>query len=152
MHGIPWLAVGVTALGALCLAVLGVWLWSLYQARGRARARRGDQISRWNSGLAELNAASEALMAFELDCERHGTAGSLARASLGDVTEPATAEFYAAFNEAQALRTDAIPTDDDRIAEFVAAARTAWHAFKFADDSARRKAQECVVGDSSRLA
>ncbi|WP_207555075.1 hypothetical protein, partial [Mycobacteroides abscessus] len=73
------------------------------------------------------------------------------RPLLADVNEPATARFYTAYGEAQALRTDTVPTDDQRIADFLKAAQEALHAFGIADENARRKARIGVVNGDKYL-
>jgi hypothetical protein len=74
--------------------------------------------------------------------------GAFQRPLLADVNEPATAAFYSAYSAAQALHTPAIPSDEDAITAFVAAASSAQRAFESADANARSKAQRGKEGRS----
>lgn len=99
------------------------------------RRRRADQRRRWQSATATLDDIASAIMAFELDPHSPDT-----RPLLGDVNEPATAHFYAAYTTAQNLRTPAIPGDEQTITAFTSAVTHARRAFEAADLNARRKA------------
>lgn len=148
---ISWSHVGLGALVVLGVALAGFTLWRIGRARSRAAAKRRDQVQRWTQGVKALNAASEALIAFEMDFENKPEAAYFDRPLLADVNEPTSARFYAAYGEAQALRTDTVPTDDQHIADFVKAAQEALHAFGIADENARRKARIGVVNDDKHL-
>lgn len=148
---ISWAHVGLGALVVLGVALVGFALWRIGRARSRAAAKRRDQVQRWAQGVKALNAASDALIAFEMEFENKPEAAYFDRPLLADVNEPATARFYTAYGEAQALRTDTVPTDDQRIADFLKAAQEALHAFGIADENARRKARIGVVNGDKYL-
>lgn len=149
---ISWAHVGLGALAVLGIALAGFTLWRIGRARSRAAAKRRDQVQRWTQGVKALNAASDALIAFEMEFENKPEAAYFDRPLLADVNEPATARFYTAYGEAQSLRTETIPTDDQHIADFLKAAQEAWHAFGIADENARRKARIGVVNGDKHLA
>lgn len=148
---IPWAQIGLGALVFLSVALAGFTLWRIGRARSRASAKRRDQVRRWTQGVKAFNSASDALIAFEMEFENKPDAAYFDRPLLADVNEPATARFYTAYGEAQALRTETIPTDDQHIADFLKAAQEALHAFGIADENARRKARIGVVNGDKYL-
>lgn len=142
-------AVILAAIIVVAVIAAGAW-WALSARRARRRehsARRQEQLDRWATGVNELNATSEALYSFETDPE----SVYFTRPLLGDVDEPATAAFHTAYAEAQTLRTDAAPTDNKVIQEFVTTATAARRAFGKADDNARRKARQGIVHANRKL-
>lgn len=144
-----YLAVGLALLVAAIALIATTW-WALSRRHSQIRqrrARRHNQIDRWNRGLATLNATSAALAEFEFDREEV----CFNRPLLGVLDEPATAEFYDAYATALDLRTDTIPLDDNAIATFVAAATKARNAFTRADENARRKARKGITVNNQHL-
>lgn len=73
------------------------------------------------------------------------------RRLLWDLTEPATARFYEAFGEANALRTHEEPRSAESSAAFVAAVERAVAAWEVADRNARDKAEQNVVSGGEVL-
>ena len=124
-------------------ATVGGWL--LLSRRRAGKDRRADQIRRWQIGTKALDDIASAVMTFEMDPQSVLSTRPL----LADVDEPATAAFYSAYSAAQALRTPVIPSDEDAITAFVAAASSAQRAFEAADANARSKAQR---GDRAQSA
>jgi hypothetical protein len=137
-------------LGVIVVACVIAWSTvSRQRARRRGEAqRRTAQVQRWANGVHTMQAVSAALMDFEADIESI----YFTRPLLGDVNEPATAAFYTAYTDAQALHTEAIPTDDYQITAFVTAAAAAQRAFAVADDNARSKARIGVMNGGRQLA
>lgn len=66
---------------------------------------------------------------------------ALTRRLLWDLTEPATARFYEAFDAANMLRTDTSPSDPSAFIDAAERARVAWEA---ADRNARNKAEQNI--------
>lgn len=131
---VPWDAIGVVLAVIAGLAV-GVLLVRRYRT-GKARmvARRRDQLDRWGKGAAALAAAKQSLIEFECD----PMASHFTRRLLADVNEPASAAFYLALGEAEALHTETVPDSDEQIAAFVTAALAAQRAFGAANAAARK--------------
>lgn len=155
---IDWtLAVYIAAAAVATVGTIGAgWLARSGYARRRARRRaqaeqRQAQLERWQFGVATFNATSEALMDFELKFESDYEDAYFGRPLLGDINEPATAAFWTAYNKAQSLFTETIPTDDAAITGFVDAATAARRAFTQADDNARRKARQGIVTGGHKL-
>lgn len=138
---IPWEGIGLTAL-IVAVLVATVLLARRY-LRGRARtvALRAAQLERWDKGVKALSTVRQAIIDFETD----PLAVRFARPLLADVAEPASATFYAAFGEADALHTEAVPQDDSRITEFVNAALAAESAWAAANENALRKARLGII-------
>lgn len=134
---VPWDAIGVVLAVIAGLAV-GLLLVRRYRT-GKARmvARRRDQLDRWGKGAAALAAAKQSLIEFECD----PMASHFTRRLLADVNEPASAAFYLALGEAEALHTETVPDSDEQIAAFVTAALAAQRAFGAANENAARKAR-----------
>lgn len=125
--------VALAALLGLAVAIAATYL--LLRRRSAEKARRADQLRRWRTASAILDDIASEIMAFELDPQ-----APCARPLLGDVTEPATADFYKAYAAAHDLRTSGIPCDEEAIRAFAAAVTHARRAFDAADLNARSKA------------
>lgn len=65
---------------------------------------------------------------------------------LGDVTEPATADFYAAFDKACSRYRETAPDERNAVTAFADAANKARRAFAAADQNARTKAKRGIGG------
>ncbi|WP_079580497.1 hypothetical protein [Mycobacteroides abscessus] len=124
-------------------ALIGTALLVRRYRRGRARnaALRAAQLERWSKGVDALNMVRQGVIDFESD----PLAVRFGRPLLADVNEPASATFYVAFGEADALHTEVVPQDDSRITEFVTAARAAENAWGAANENAIRKARLGVI-------
>ncbi|WLF51541.1 hypothetical protein [Rhodococcus opacus] len=138
------------------IAVVGIAV-ALVVAAKRARNRRkaeherrdqarSAQLELWAKGVAAYNATCDGLMEFETNLE-----SIFDRPLLGDVNEPATAAFYAAFETAQERHLENVPYSDDQIQRFVDAATTAYRAFTAADTNARTKARANIVAGNRHL-
>ncbi|WP_160103063.1 hypothetical protein [Rhodococcus sp. T7] len=114
-----------------------------HERRDQARAA---QLELWAKGVAAYNATCDGLMDFETNLE-----SIFDRPLLGDVNEPATAAFYAAFETAQERHLENVPYSDDQIQRFVDAATTAYRAFTAADTNARTKARANIVAGNRHL-
>ena len=138
------------------IAAIGVAV-ALVIAAKRARIRRktehtrreqarAAQLELWAKGVDAYSATCDGLMEFETNLE-----SIFDRPLLGDITEPATATFYAAFEIAQERHLENVPYNDDQIQQFVDAATTAHRAFAAADTNARTKARNNIVGGDRHL-
>lgn len=141
-----WVLQALVALVILAAIVgIGLAAWSVLSRRRASRRAaaevRRTQLQRWANGVTALDVTSAHLMEFESDVE----AVYFTRPLLADVDEPATATFYTAFAEANALHTEAVPTNDEQINAFVIAAAAAARAFGLADENARRKGRLGVI-------
>ncbi|SLC88129.1 hypothetical protein [Mycobacteroides abscessus] len=134
---VPWDAIGV-ALAVIAGIAIGALLVRRYRT-GKARrfAHRQGQLDRWAKGACALAAVKQSLIEFECD----PMASHFTRRLLADVNEPASAAFYVALGEAEALHTEAAPGSDEQIAAFVSAALAAERAFGAANENAVRKAR-----------
>lgn len=130
-----WIGVVLAALAGLAIAVL----MSRRYRTGKTRrvAQRKGQLERWAKGAGALSAVKQSLIEFECD----PMASHFTRRLLADVNEPASAAFYVALGEAEALYTETVPGSDEQIAAFVAAALAAQRAFGAANENAVRKAR-----------
>lgn len=136
----------VTVLGLVTVLTRGfkaVNVIRFRESRASGQPRRDQiraaQVELWTKGLADYRATCDELVAFETNLE-----SIFDRPLLGDVTEPATAAFYTAFETAQQLHLENIPCNDDHIHRFVAAAKAARRAFADADTNARTKASNNI--------
>lgn len=134
---VPWDAIGVV-LAVVAGIAIGALLVRRYRARKARRfARRQRQLDRWGKGAAALAAVKRSLIEFECD----PMASHFTRRLLADVNEPATAAFYVALGEADALHAETVPGSDEQIAAFVSVALAAQRAFEAANENAMRKAR-----------
>ena len=138
---ISWAHVGIGALLIATVVAIALGVWKARRSRRAAAMARAAQVDEWGKGVEALRAVSAALTAFECDFDREVEPAYFIRPLLADVNEPATARFYSAYGQAQALYTETVPTDDNQIATFVTAAQHALHAFEIADENARQKAR-----------
>ena len=76
---------------------------------------------------------------------------TVSRRLLWDLTEPATARFYEAFNAANVLLTDSEPTDIVKRQEFIDAVQETVQAWTVADRNARDKAEQNIVSGNKVL-
>ncbi|MGH3802997.1 MAG: hypothetical protein ACRDTD_23275, partial [Pseudonocardiaceae bacterium] len=138
------------------IAAIGVAV-ALVIAAKRARIRRttehtrreqarAAQLELWAKGVDAYSATCDGLMEFETNLE-----SIFDRPLLGDITEPATATFYAAFEIAHERHLENVPYNDDQIQQFVDAATTAHRAFAAADTNARTKARNNIVAGDRHL-
>jgi hypothetical protein len=139
---------GIAAIG---LAVALVVAAKRARIRRKTEHERRDQarvaqLELWAKGMAAYNATCDGLMDFETNLE-----SIFDRPLLGDVNEPATAAFYAAFETAQERHLENVPYSDDQIQRFVDAATTAYRAFTAADTNARTKARANLVAGNRHL-
>lgn len=146
---LPWAVVII--IGVIGFTIVGVVVVQTMSGRRRARAVRNDtraaQVSRWEVATDEMNSVLGKIAAFETSPEDV----CFTRPLLADVSEPSTAEFYAALERVQVMHVDAAPHDEKRIDDFAAAVSAASRAFNVADDNALRKARDHVVSGSRRL-
>lgn len=143
---IDWGSVGVGAAVVVAMIVMAVVAVTAWRVTATHRRRRARQIAAWNTGERSFAEASNLLWDFEKD----PMSVYFIRPLLADTNERASAEFYTAYAAANDLHTEAMPTDDDLIDEFAAAAKEAVAAFQRADESARRKAR-LGIGSADRM-
>lgn len=98
---------------------------------------RGD----WTIARDELLRITDEFVAFEFS----PVDVAFTRRLLWDLTEPATARFYEAFDAANILITDTEPDDPSVAQQFVEASRVAVAAWEAADRNARDKAEQNIV-------
>lgn len=134
---IDWGSIGVGAAIVVLVGVTAVAVVTAWRVTAARRRRRARQIEAWSKGEKAFAEASNLLWDFEKD----PMSVYFIRPLLADTNERASAEFYTAYAAANDLHTEAMPTDDDLIDEFAAAAKDAVAAFHRADESARRKAR-----------
>lgn len=111
---------------------------------GAAEAPASDS---WTRASDELLRVTNAFADFEFS----PIDVAFTRRLLWDLTEPATARFYEAFGEANALRTHEEPRSAESSAAFVAAVERAAAAWDVADRNARDKAEQNVVSGGEVL-
>ena len=96
----------------------------------------------WAAARANLTTITDEFAAFEFS----PMDVAFNRRLLWDLTEPATARFYEAFDAANMLLTDTEPVDPTA---FIDAVRTASAAWKAADRNARDKAEQGIAAGNS---
>lgn len=138
---IPWEGIGLTVLivGGLVASVLLVRRYR--RSKARSAQARAAQLQRWSKGVKALSGVRQAVIDFETD----PLAVRFTRPLVADINERASAKFYIAFGEADALHTEVVPQDDSRITEFVSAALAAESAWAAANENALRKARLGII-------
>ena len=104
---------------------------------------RGD----WGAARGELLRITDEFVSFEFS----PMDVAFTRRLLWDLTEPATARFYEAFDAANILLTDTEPADPSAAEQFIAASRVAVSAWEAADRNARDKAEQNIVSGNQVL-
>lgn len=97
-------------------------------------------VSEWESAREELLRVTDQFAEFEFS----PMDVALTRRLLWDLTEPATARFYEAYDAANILLTSSPPKDTRVAADFVEASRVAVTAWEAADRNARDKAEQNI--------
>lgn len=98
----------------------------------------------WEDARTLLRTVTDEFAAFEFS----PMDVAFTRRLLWDLTEPATAKFYEAFDAANMLLTDKPPADPSGFVEAVRVASAAWKA---ADRNARDKAEQNIYGGNQVL-
>lgn len=103
-----------------------------------------DPCTEWKDARTLLCTVTDEFAAFEFS----PMDVAFNRRLLWDLTEPATAKFYEAFDAANMLLTDKPPADPSGFVEAVRVAAAAW---KSADRNARDKAEQGISGGNQVL-
>lgn len=121
---------------------------------GHVVTRKGDATAEpyvvrgeWKAAYETLDRVTREFAEFEFS----PMDVALTRRLLWDLTEPATARFYEAFDAANMLLTDNEPSDTDTVTAFVEASRVAVTAWEAADRNARNKAEQNIVAGGAVL-
>lgn len=101
----------------------------------------------WKSAVEALSKLTADFAAYEFDPQ----AVLIERPLLRDLTEPATARFYDAFGDANALLTSTKPDTKGEVDTFVSAVERAVRAWDVANDNALRKGEQNITADSQRM-
>ncbi|MFT9517892.1 hypothetical protein ACM0A0_24555 [Mycobacteroides abscessus subsp. abscessus] len=139
--GIPWAAVMLVVLAVAVVGAAVLLVRRYRRNKARSAAARAAQVQRWAKGVQALNTARQGLIDFEND----PLSVRFTRPLLADVNEGASAKFYTALGEADALHTEVVPHDDSQISEFVTAALAAENAWGAANENALRKARLGII-------
>lgn len=140
--GIPWAAVMLVVLAVAVVGAAVLLVRRYRRNKARSASARAAQVQRWAKGVQALNTARQGLIDFEND----PLSVRFTRPLLADVNEGASAKFYTALGEADALHTEVVPHDDSRISEFVTAALAAENAWcAAANENALRKARLGII-------
>ena len=113
-------------------------------AKGTASEPLTETGTEWEDARTLLRAVTDEFAAFEFS----PMDVAFNRRLLWDLTEPATAKFYEAFDAANMMLTDKPPADPSG---FVDAVRVAAAAWKAADRNARDKAEQNISGGNQVL-
>lgn len=101
----------------------------------------------WTTAREELLRITDEFVAFEFS----PVDVAFTRRLLWDLTEPATARFYEAFDAANILLTDTEPDSSSAAQQFIEASRVAVAAWEAADRNARDKAEQNIVSGNQVL-
>lgn len=101
----------------------------------------------WTAARDELRRITDEFVAFEFS----PVDVAFTRRLLWDLTEPATARFYEAFDAANILLTDTEPDSSSAAQQFIEASRVAVAAWEAADRNARDKAEQNIVSGNQVL-
>lgn len=99
-----------------------------------------EHAAGWADAVKELDRVTAEFASYEFNPR----AVMIERPLLRDLNEPATARFYDAFGDANALRTDSEPDSPEDAAAFIKAVERSSRAWDVANDNALRKGEQNI--------
>lgn len=99
-----------------------------------------EHAAGWADAVKELDRVTAEFASYEFNPR----AVMIERPLLRDLNEPATARFYDAFGDANALRTNSEPDSPEDVAAFIKAVERASRAWDVANDNALRKGEQNI--------